>query len=295
MDVNQISGHFERIQELKQRLVDPTTDVIRIANKPYILKSGWRKLAFAFNLSDEILREEKEEKNGEVIYRIWCKVTAPNGRSVVAVGSASSRERKFVHEAHDPYALAHTRSKNRAISDILGLGEVSGEEVIGVEEEKVREVEVVNVDEKQRAEPSVKVGEVKPEAKKPPEGSLPLTSGGKVWGYAKRTSSGMEIYFEPPIDMSVQSIKRTVESFLFDRVLEGIRRRVAEENEKRIAEGKPDLLFAYTPIETADGKMEGISITADPEVLTDARFTEIRSSAGWTAARAAEKERVKGA
>jgi hypothetical protein len=53
---------------------------------------------------------------------------------VVAVGCASTKERKFVHEAHDPYALAATRSKNRAISDIIGLGEVSAEEVLGSEE-----------------------------------------------------------------------------------------------------------------------------------------------------------------
>jgi hypothetical protein len=135
LSTQEILDHFNKIQELKRKLINPETDIIKIGDKPYILKSGWRKLAFSFNLSDEIIREEKEERpDGEVIYRIWTKVTAPNGRSVVAVGCASTKERKFVHEAHDPYALAATRSKNRAISDIIGLGEVSAEEVLGSEE-----------------------------------------------------------------------------------------------------------------------------------------------------------------
>jgi hypothetical protein len=107
LSVSEILEHFNRIQELKRRLIDPESDVVLIKGRPYIKKSGWRKLAFSFNLSDEIVREEKEERpDGEVIYRIWTKVTAPNGRSVVAVGCASSKEKDYAHLAHDPYALA---------------------------------------------------------------------------------------------------------------------------------------------------------------------------------------------
>jgi hypothetical protein len=121
---------FNRIQHLKRSLLDPKTDMILIAGKPYIKKSGWRKLQFAFNLTDEITREEKEEKDGKTIWRMWVRVRAPNGREVIGVASASSDEKKFSHPDHDPYALCHTRSKNRAISDILGLGEVSAEEML---------------------------------------------------------------------------------------------------------------------------------------------------------------------
>jgi hypothetical protein len=121
---------FNRIQHLKRSLLDPKTDMILIAGKPYIKKSGWRKLQFAFNLTDEIIREEKEEKEARTIWRMWVRVRAPNGREVVGVASASSDEKKFSHPDHDPYALCHTRSKNRAISDILGLGEVSAEEML---------------------------------------------------------------------------------------------------------------------------------------------------------------------
>ena len=119
---------FDQIQKFKQSFIDKS-DIVEIQQKAYIKKSGWRKLAFAFNLSDEIVREEKQEDSDVVVWRIWTKVSAPNGRSVVAVGSCASDERKFSHVDHDVYAMAHTRSKNRAISDILGLGDVSAEEL----------------------------------------------------------------------------------------------------------------------------------------------------------------------
>lgn len=273
MNVDQILNHFKKIQELKQRLVDPETDVIKIAEKPYILKSGWRKLAFAFNLSDEIVREEREDKkDGEVVYRIWVRVTAPNGRSVVAVGCASSKERKFAHEAHDPYALAHTRAKNRAISDVLGLGEVSGEEMVG-------------------AEPKEGEGERKAEAPAPktidsvPPGGEFLTQKGKPYGWIKRTEHGAELYFDPPLDMGNGDVRHIVENFLYARVLEGIKSKVEEEN----AKNGTDHIFEYTPI-VEGAKLQGISFSADPEALTEPRFREIKSSSAWTAARAAEKQ-----
>src|SRR5439155_12988301 len=117
-----------QIQELKAKLIT-AKDKITIQGKPYILKSGWRTLAFAFNLSDEVVYHEKEEKDGVITWRIHTRVTAPNGRSVVGVAACSSNERRFAHPSHDVYAMASTRSKNRAISDILGLGEVSAEEM----------------------------------------------------------------------------------------------------------------------------------------------------------------------
>jgi hypothetical protein len=137
LEPDQIVEHFRKIQELKKRIIDPKTDTIRIGGKDYVLKSGWRKLAFAFNLTDEILREEKDvNQDGETTWRMWVKVTAPNGRTAIGVAACSSGERDFAHDEHDPYALCHTRAKNRAISDILGLGEVSAEEMgVGTREE----------------------------------------------------------------------------------------------------------------------------------------------------------------
>ena len=97
--------------------------------KEFKKKSAWRKLARAFSISDEIIKEEHEVNEKYEVWRIYVRASSANGRSVIGVGSCSSRERVFAHIDHDLYATAHTRAKNRAISDILGSGETSAEEI----------------------------------------------------------------------------------------------------------------------------------------------------------------------
>jgi len=121
---------MELFERLKAQLLDPNTDICDIKGKPYVKRSGWRKLALAFNISDEIISSEKEEgEDGSVTWRTQVKAIAPNGRTSIGVGACSSRERSFAHPEHDIYAIAHTRAKNRAISDLIGPGEVSAEEM----------------------------------------------------------------------------------------------------------------------------------------------------------------------
>ena len=118
-------------QSLKASLLDKTKDIVSVQGKPYVKRSGWRKLALAFNLSDEIVKEQKEEKGDDFEWRHWVRAWAPNGRSVVGIGACSSKERDFAHLEHDVYAVSHTRAKNRALSDLIGSGEVSWEELRG--------------------------------------------------------------------------------------------------------------------------------------------------------------------
>ncbi|MGA3406219.1 MAG: hypothetical protein ABSD49_10865 [Candidatus Bathyarchaeia archaeon] len=176
---------FNRTQHLKHRLLDPKTDMILIAGKPYIKKSGWRKLQFAFNLTDEIIHEEKEEKeNKKTIWRMWVRVRAPNGREVIGVASASSDEKKFNHPDHDPYALCHTRAKNRAISDILGLGEVSAEEMLSDVPEVSAEVEKAELTQVPTVQPvnDTKLGQqvTTPNRDIPVEGATPSAGKGQT-------------------------------------------------------------------------------------------------------------------
>jgi len=119
-------------QSLKASLLDKNQDIANIQGNPFIKRSGWRKFALAFNISDEIIREQKEKQGDEFEWRMWVKVWAPNGRSVVGIGACSSKERDFAHLEHDVYATAHTRAKNRALSDLIGSGEVSWEELRGM-------------------------------------------------------------------------------------------------------------------------------------------------------------------
>lgn len=128
-----MKGQMKLFQRMKASLLDRDQDIATIQGQPYVKRSGWRKFALAFNLSDEIVREVKDVIGNNFTWRIWVRAWAPNGRSVVGIGACSSEERSFAHLQHDVYATAHTRAKNRALSDLIGSGEVSWEEIKGFE------------------------------------------------------------------------------------------------------------------------------------------------------------------
>lgn len=137
--IEDILSWMENFAKLKARVImqNPayyTRLTIRGKERVLINRSGWRAIQLAFNISDDIVREETithpDGKNYTV--RIWAKAWhAKSGRQVIGVGSCSTDEpgKIFQHPHHDVYATAHTRAKNRAISDIVGAGEVSAEEM----------------------------------------------------------------------------------------------------------------------------------------------------------------------
>lgn len=114
--------------------------------KPYIMKSGWRAMATSFGVSQEIVSKERltaRDDLGE--YYVWTylvKAIAPNGRFATQDGACSSRDPFFAkaggkwrptHEINESDIIhtAQTVGYNRAISDLVGGGELSWEEVQG--------------------------------------------------------------------------------------------------------------------------------------------------------------------
>lgn len=130
MNATQAAAHMKAFQELKAALLTDT-DYVKINGKPYIKRSGYRKFALAFNITDEIVKETKEihEQTGTITWTIHVRASAPSGRSCIGVAKCTTTEKTFSHPDHDSYATAHTRAKNRAISDLIGSGEVSAEEM----------------------------------------------------------------------------------------------------------------------------------------------------------------------
>ena len=103
---------------------------------PHIKRGGWRKLARFFGLSWDIENIEKlTMEQGGYMYKVRVKVWHPAGASVVSEGIATSRDAFFTkggkRDAPEENIImkAETVGINRAISDILGSGDVSGEEV----------------------------------------------------------------------------------------------------------------------------------------------------------------------
>ena len=148
VDVEGAVAFWENYQELTEKLLDKSD----YQGKKFKKKSAWRKYATAFNISDEIIKEEiTTDKAGRIIKAVYhVKATLPNGRQGIGVGSLSifSKQtsedespfvlrQKFSDAEHDIPATAHTRAKNRAISDLIGAGEVSAEEIDNKDSKKV--------------------------------------------------------------------------------------------------------------------------------------------------------------
>lgn len=126
---NEAQKTWEDFEALKKALLNKN-DYQKIGSKAFIKRSGFRKIAVAFGLSDRILEEEKYIREDNSFYwRIVVEVKAPNGRINTGVGICDSAERDFAHIEHDVYATSHTRAKSRAISDMVAGGVVSAEEL----------------------------------------------------------------------------------------------------------------------------------------------------------------------
>lgn len=130
---------WQEYQQLKASVLNDT-DYQQIRKERYVKKSGFRKIATFFGLSDRITEKQRvDREDGSFMWMITVESEAPNGRKSQGIGACDSRERNFAHVEHDVYATAHTRAKNRAISDMVAGGEVSAEEM---EEREFRESKV---------------------------------------------------------------------------------------------------------------------------------------------------------
>ncbi len=138
LDTSQVLESMRAHQELLRQILDPsdwqgTPD----AKGSFVKKSGWRKVALSYNLSMGRVGEEVErDEDGSPLratYTAWAE--APNGRRVEATGHCAESESRFTKQSgrqkleNDMRATAETRAKNRAISDLIGMGKVSAEEV----------------------------------------------------------------------------------------------------------------------------------------------------------------------
>jgi hypothetical protein len=112
--------------------------------QPFLKKCGWRKIARAFNLSFERVhsRVERDEDGAPVRAEVWIRAVAPNGQYGDGDGYCSADEGRFrswrgrQKLENDLRATATTRAKNRAIADLVGMGEVSAEEIAPAGEEE---------------------------------------------------------------------------------------------------------------------------------------------------------------
>lgn len=154
---------WKQYQDLKESIVDKEVDVQRIGDKDFLKKSYWRKVATFFNLSTEVVKEKNEKVGKTFVWHFTIKAIAPNGRYSIGVGSCDAFEKAVLKDGkymakgkvtkwgrtsagkpfpeefeyveavpnsiHNIRSTAETRAYNRAVSNLVGGGEVSAEEV----------------------------------------------------------------------------------------------------------------------------------------------------------------------
>lgn len=125
-------------QRTLDNILDPTDWQGRQGSKgSFVKKSGWRKISKAFGLSVTVLRDRVERDEDGIVVRAEALVraSAPNGQHFDGDGYCSADEPRFADAKgrqkleNDLRATATTRAMNRAISSLVGFGEVSADEV----------------------------------------------------------------------------------------------------------------------------------------------------------------------
>ena len=98
-------------------------------------RSGWRKIAMWFTLDLFVdwnsLVVDRDEQGRPLRARVVGRAVHPNGRIAEDFGACSVDEpRQFNKPEHDIISTATTRALNRAISNLVGMGELSAEEMV---------------------------------------------------------------------------------------------------------------------------------------------------------------------
>lgn len=136
LDTEELALSFKAYQDLLPKLLTGTDWQDAGRGQRFVKKSGWRKIATAFDLdvfliSDEV---ERDDAGTPLRARVIARAVAPSGRSMDGDGYCSVDEPRFEKASarqkleNDLRGTATTRAKNRAIADLVGMGAVSAEE-----------------------------------------------------------------------------------------------------------------------------------------------------------------------
>lgn len=144
----EMAAAFAAYQNLQRTLDSAMPDqIIKLGGRPFRRKGYWRGIATAFNLSLELVDERREvhglfeDGRDNFVFFVVYKATTPTGRAAIGDGSCAALEKAsrternkwavlpFQATEHNVRSHAHTRAFNRAVSNLVGFGEVSAEEL----------------------------------------------------------------------------------------------------------------------------------------------------------------------
>jgi hypothetical protein len=138
LDAGMLVDSFREYQELLPRLLESSDYQNAGGGKQFVKKSGWRKIATAFDLDVILVGDEvdRDETGRAIRAKVIARAIAPSGRTMDGDGYCAITESRFTSTRadlskveNDLRATATTRAKNRAIADLVGMGDVSAEEI----------------------------------------------------------------------------------------------------------------------------------------------------------------------
>jgi hypothetical protein len=128
----QMAAALTAYRELQHALDAAMPDqIMQLDGKPFRKKGYWRAVSVAFNLTVEPIEERREQHGDTYVYVVTYRATAASGRFAIGDGACSSQEKtrgRMQATEHNVRGHAHTRAYNRAVSNLVGFGEVSAEE-----------------------------------------------------------------------------------------------------------------------------------------------------------------------
>ena len=142
MEPDQARAAMAKYQELTGAMLK-SEDWQQIPGGRFVKRSGFQKIASGYGVSIEIVAEHVDRDDGGAPLRASATVRAthPSGRYADGSGRCAVTESRFAtakgraKAEHDIAATAVTRATNRAISNLVGFGQVSAEEMDGVVDE----------------------------------------------------------------------------------------------------------------------------------------------------------------
>lgn len=128
----QMAEAFRAYRQLQETLDRAMPDAImQIQGRAFRKKAYWRAVRTAFNLDVTMVEEHREVlPDGNWGWLVTYRAKAQNGRAADGDGACYASEKTGRGQAteHNVRSHAHTRAFNRAVSNLVGFGEVSAEE-----------------------------------------------------------------------------------------------------------------------------------------------------------------------
>mgnify|MGYP003131837231 FL=1 len=128
-DISLAMSEYTKVKNTLDRALPDC--IMNIRGKQFRKKNYWRAVATAFNLDVICIGKDKVElPNGDWGIEVTYRATAPNGRCADGDGACMASEKSGnMATYHNVRAHAHTRGFNRSVSNLVGFGEVSYDEL----------------------------------------------------------------------------------------------------------------------------------------------------------------------